>query len=78
MNKEYIENTIGKMLWELELVLKSLKHESKSTKELWKQTRNQDDLEKHFSIEKRISEINPVIQSLINALNWANRIGEGE
>lgn len=76
MNKEYIETTLGKVLWELELVLETLKFESKTTKQLWKEKGNQNDLEKHFTIEKRISELNPVIQSVINALNWANRIGE--
>jgi hypothetical protein len=76
MNKEQIQKNIGQMLWELDLIMMGLVHESKTTKTLWKKTKNDDDLENHFTIEKRISELNPVIQSLVNALNWCERIGE--
>jgi heme oxygenase len=76
MNKITLINNIEKMVSELESTIKILEQQSKSLKHSWKETQKKKDLEKHFEIEKGISEIKDVVQALVNANNWAKRIGE--
>jgi hypothetical protein len=76
MNKITLKQDIHKLVTELESTIKILEQQSKSLKDSWKETQKKKDLEKHFEIEKGISEIRDVVQALVNAYNWANRIGE--
>ena len=76
MNKITLKQDIHKLVTELESTIKILEQQSKSLKDSWKETQKKKDLEKHFEIEKGISEIRDVVQALANAYNWANRIGE--
>lgn len=76
MNKQKLKSEINKIVSELEATINVLKLQSVAQKELFKETQKQNHFDKHMAIEKGISELNPIIQSLINAINWANRIGE--
>ena len=76
MNKFTLKQDIHKLVTELESTIKILEQQSKSLKDSWKETQKKKDLEKHFEIEKGISEIKDVVQALVNANNWAKRIGE--
>jgi molecular chaperone GrpE (heat shock protein) len=76
MNKQKLKTEIHKLVSELENTLKVLKQQSEAQKEIWRETQKQKNFDKHMAIEKGISEINAVIQSLTNAYNWATRIGE--
>jgi hypothetical protein len=76
MNKQQLKGDIHKLVSELELTIKTLKQQSEAQKQLWKETQEQNHFDKHMAIEKGISEINVVVQSLTNAYNWATRIGE--
>jgi molecular chaperone GrpE (heat shock protein) len=76
MKKTKLKGDIHKIVSELELTIKTLKQQSETQKQLWKETQKQNHFDKHMAIEKGISELNPVIQSLANAYNWATRIGE--
>jgi hypothetical protein len=76
MNKITLINNIEKMVGELESTIKILEQQSKSQKDLWKETKKYNDFKKHMEIEKGISEIKDVVQALTNANNWAKRIGE--
>jgi hypothetical protein len=76
MNKQQLKGDIHKLVSELELTIKTLKQQSEAQKQLWKETQKQNHFDKHMAIEKGISEINDVVQSLTNAYNWATRIGE--
>ena len=76
MNKFKMIEEITKMVSELERTIKTLEQQSKSIKDLWKETKKYNDFKKHMEIEKGISEIKDVVQALVNANNWAKRIGE--
>jgi hypothetical protein len=76
MNKQQLKGEIHKLVSELELTIKTLEQQSEAQKQLWKETQEQNHFDKHMAIEKGISEINVVVQSLTNAYNWATRIGE--
>jgi hypothetical protein len=76
MNKQKLKGEIHKLVSELELTIKTLEQQSKNEFRQFKETQEQNHFDKHMAIEKGISEINDVVQSLTNAYNWATRIGE--
>ena len=76
MNKQQLKSDIHKIVTELEITIVTLKKQSEIENQKWRETQNEDNLEKHFEIQKTISEVKVVIDSLTNAYNWAKRIGE--
>lgn len=76
MNKQQLKGEIHKLVSELELTIKTLEQQSESEFRQFKETQDKKHFKKHMAIDKGVSEIKLVVQSLTNAYNWATRIGE--